>query len=389
MLLALIIATFSVCCLLCLNAKDLGRFLKVIDHPDNASKLHLAPTPSVGGICILVPAIAAILMMAMAGLQAPDKLPIAVGLGAAGIGTVGLTDDQSSISPLSRMLSILIFLAVALVIDPELASANFNLSSARPVSPPPYVYWAVIALASVGLLNAANMADGQNGLLPGMFVIWTACLSFVGDETIAPLVSILLVASTVVFAFNLYGKLFLGSCGSYGVTFAILLLLAAQHARLGISVETVVTYFTIPMLDCIRLLITRLVHRRSPASRDINHLHHHLKKAFGWRNGLTAYLSVVGTASLVATLYPKLALLCALASAAAYFGFVTVYVWELAIFSWTKSANLRSFDETAIGSLLFRTHKPLDVALARVRSSRPSDTSAASGGEYLTNQDAA
>lgn len=389
MLLVLIIATFSFCCLLCLNAKEAGKFLKVIDHPDNASKLHHAPTPSVGGICILVPAIAAILIMAVNGPLSADKLPIAVGLGAAGIGTVGLTDDQSSISPLSRMLSILIFLAVALVIDPELASSTFNLGSAQPVSVSPYVYWAVIALAGVGLLNAANMADGQNGLLPGMFVIWTACLSFVGDETIAPLTTILLVAVTVVFAFNLYGKLFLGSCGSYGVTFAILLLLAAQHARLGISVETVVTYFTIPMLDCIRLLITRLVHRRSPAARDINHLHHHLKKAFGWRTGLIAYLGVVGTASLVATLYPKLALLCALTSAAAYFGFVTVYIWEFALFPWTKSASLRSFDETAIGSLLFQTDKPLEAVLARVRSQRPSDTSAASGGEFLKNQDAA
>ena len=38
----------------------------------------------------------------------------------------------------------------------------------------PYLSFALIAVAMAGLVNAVNMADGQNGIVIGMFVIWSA-----------------------------------------------------------------------------------------------------------------------------------------------------------------------------------------------------------------------
>lgn len=374
-----IVVVIIISALLCWHAKLVGKFLNVIDYPDNTSKLHVAPTPAVGGICILVPVTLTILATVAIGAPSVDKLPVAVGLCALGIGTVGLMDDQSAITPLSRVLSILIFLAVVLVIDPELASPVLTWNGSQQVEIPLYVYWAVLAVASVGILNAVNMADGQNGLVPGMFVIWTACLLLIADDVIAPIAALLLAACAVAFAFNLRGKLFLGSCGSYGVTFMICVLLAAQHARRGISVETVITYFAIPMLDCLRLLVTRLLYKRRPSSRDNNHIHHHLQNAFGWQSSLIAYLGVVGAASLVATLYPRWALVCALASAALYFGFIIVYLWKRPLLQWVYEANIAGSDWTA--DMSFPNHSNLLVvgnsklALARSHNSRPAENS--------------
>jgi UDP-GlcNAc:undecaprenyl-phosphate/decaprenyl-phosphate GlcNAc-1-phosphate transferase len=386
-------AAVLMCALLCSHASVVGKFLKVIDYPDNASKRHPIPTPAVGGVCILLPAVLAILVTIMDGPQSAEKLPIAVGLGAAGIGTIGLMDDQSSITPLGRMLSILIFLIAALVIDPGLTPAAFTWSSLPPLPTHPFVYWVISALASAGIVNAINMADGQNGLIPGVFVICAGCLSLIADPTIAPMAEILLAVSLVVFVYNLWGKLFLGSCGSYGVTFALCLLLAAQHARGGISVETVFTYFAFPMLDCIRLLITRLVQRRSPASRDNNHLHHHLQEAFGWRVSLIAYLGFTGAASIIATLYPRWALLCASASAAVYFGLIAVYVWKVPFFHWDSLVWITDPSQAARGSFVHRAGSFLsgspEMALARSRSPSSSENSAMGVTEYLVNKDAA
>jgi len=154
-----------------------------------------------------------------------------------------------------------------------------------------------------------------------MYVIWSGCLLFVTGGTSEAIAAVLLALSLVFLFFNLRGKLFLGDCGSYGVTFVIGLLVTLAHARAQVSLETVIVWFFIPVADCIRLLISRPLRGASPFMGDRDHFHHRLEDKLGKSQGLATYAFAVGASSLIATLEPRFALVCLCALSAFYFSF--------------------------------------------------------------------
>jgi UDP-GlcNAc:undecaprenyl-phosphate/decaprenyl-phosphate GlcNAc-1-phosphate transferase len=174
---------------------------------------------------------------------------------------------------------------------------------------PAWGYLALMSVSVIGLVNAANMADGQNGLLTGLFLIWALCLSLVsnGDSYCS---LILLGAASIVFLFNVPGRLFLGDCGSYGVSFVIAVLSIRAHASGAVTVATVIAWFFIPVADCLRLMITRRLSGRSPLSADRDHLHHRLEATFGTNSALAIYLCTVATTAILAAALPAVAPLC-------------------------------------------------------------------------------
>src|ERR1700680_2249961 len=167
--------------LICLNAETIGRRLSVMDYPDHQRKNHAQPTPLVGGIAILLP----LLIWLCGGLASNilnDNQPLLVlMLCAAGVGLVGFADDQTPTTPLSRILALLVFLGVAIAIAPRLIAPSLNWGSFEPTLLPAFLYCGLIAITTVGIVNAVNMADGQDGLVPSMFVIWSSCLILAGD----------------------------------------------------------------------------------------------------------------------------------------------------------------------------------------------------------------
>jgi UDP-GlcNAc:undecaprenyl-phosphate/decaprenyl-phosphate GlcNAc-1-phosphate transferase len=292
---------------ICFNAEWLGRRLSVMDSPDAERKRHGRPTPLVGGIAIL----AALMIWQLGelfvfpvGNMAVQKVLLLCG---AGVAAMGFIDDQTPTYPLVRLLSLLIFVGIAFTIDPSLISAGLHWTRDITAGIPMWGYLLLMSVSLIGLVNAANMADGQNGLLTGMFLIWALCLSLVsnGESSCA---IVLFGASAIVFLFNLPGRLFLGDCGSYGVTFVIAVLSIRAHAAGLITVATVIAWFFIPVVDCLRLMITRRLSRRSPLSADRDHLHHRLEAKLGARTAVSVYLGAVALTSIVAAALPALTL---------------------------------------------------------------------------------
>lgn len=307
--------------LICVNADAIGLRLRVMDHPDQARKNHPLPTPLVGGIGILVP-----LLIWLAGAMMSDYLkdqPFAAMLilCAAGVGLAGFADDQTSTTPLSRILALLVFLGVAITLAPGLIAGSLNWGSFEPTPLPPALYAGLIALTSAGIVNAVNMADGQNGLVPGMFVIWSLCLVLARDPEVAAVAQIIAAAGVMILYFNLRGRLFLGDCGSYGVTFVLGLLALTAYAHGHITIETVTVWFYLPVTDCLRLMITRRLQRRSPFAPDTDHFHHRLQGKLGPRYGLAAYLGCVALSSFAAVLAPRFSLVALIVLTAIYFSF--------------------------------------------------------------------
>lgn len=307
--------------LICMNAEAIGRRLGVMDYPDRERKNHAKPTPLVGGLAIVLPLVIWLCGAILTGIVTDQVFASMLILCASGVGLAGFADDQTSTTPLSRMLALLVFLGVAIALMPALIAGSLNWGSFEPTPLSPGMYAALIAITAGGIVNAVNMADGQNGLVPAMFVIWSICLVLAGDPMVTPVAQILAVLASVVLFFNFRGKLFLGDCGSYGVTFVLGLLALTGYAHGRISIETVTVWFYLPVVDCLRLIITRRLQGRSPFAPDTDHFHHRLQGKLGEKYGLAAYLACVAASSLVAAVAPRFSLVCLIALTAVYFSF--------------------------------------------------------------------
>jgi UDP-GlcNAc:undecaprenyl-phosphate GlcNAc-1-phosphate transferase len=311
----------AACLIICLNAEIVGQRLGVMDHPDNARKVHARATPLIGGMAILLPLLVWLAGALLAETAAQPKTLLVLMLCASGVGLVGFADDQTPTTPLSRILSLLVFLGVAFVIDPSLIARSLNWGSFEPTVLPVWAYCALMGLTTVGIVNAVNMADGQNGLVPSMIVIWSVCLALVGDPAVSAVSQILALTSAIVLFFNLRGRLFLGDCGSYGVTFVLGLLAMMVYAQGRVTIETITVWFFIPVMDCLRLIITRRVQGRSALAPDADHFHHRLQAKMGKTYGLAAYVVSVAVFSFIAALAPRFALVCLIVLTAIYFSF--------------------------------------------------------------------
>ena len=289
------------------NARFIGQKLNIIDHPDGLRKVHERATPLVAGFGILIPFfiwIAATLATNTAWDTRALLVALLCGLGAT---LIGYADDQSSTSPSSRLLSILLFAVVALVLEPGLVPTSISLAGLGPV---PMPYWFAVPLVIValaGLVNAVNMADGQDGVVIGMVVIWTACIAITTNGAVSAMAQILLITSLTTFVFNVAGLAFLGDSGTYGLGFVVGLLATWAHNSFGVSAQTVCVWFFFPVLDCLRLIVKRIRHRLWPFRADLDHFHHHLQARLGQNLSLVVYLGVTAATSIGSALDPKIA----------------------------------------------------------------------------------
>jgi UDP-GlcNAc:undecaprenyl-phosphate/decaprenyl-phosphate GlcNAc-1-phosphate transferase len=316
-LLAAVVIALTVCS----NAKVISERLRVLAYPDLHRKRHASPTPQVGGIAILLGLVVWLLCILILNPVADKHLIYAIILCAAGLGVVGFQDDQSDTSPISRILLLLVFMGVAFAAEHEFIAHTLNWGSFGPTPIPLWACLLVMSLAIVGFVNAVNMADGQNGVVGSMYVIWSGCLMIVTRGTSWAIADVMFAMSVIFLVFNLRGKLFLGDCGSYGVTFVLGLLVTLAHARGQVSLETVIVWFFIPVADCIRLLVSRPLRGVSPFLGDRDHFHHRLEDKLGKNQGLATYAAAIAASSLIATLDPRFALVCLCALSAFYFSF--------------------------------------------------------------------
>src|SRR5260221_11716674 len=115
--------------LICLNADTLGRCLRVMDPPDNERKNHTRATPLVGGIGILLPLLIWLAGALLSGMVGDRQVLSVLMIGAAGVGLVGFADDQAPITPFSRTLLVLVYLALVFSISPGLITQTLNWGS--------------------------------------------------------------------------------------------------------------------------------------------------------------------------------------------------------------------------------------------------------------------
>jgi UDP-GlcNAc:undecaprenyl-phosphate/decaprenyl-phosphate GlcNAc-1-phosphate transferase len=303
----------------CSFAGPVGRLLGVIDRPDGSRKTHARPTPLVGGIALMVPL--AVVALAEA-IWREQGAGIFTSLALCGLGflALGWYDDRHHAPPVSRLIIACGLFGALLLLQPDLVLTELDLDPNLPVVPLLVLAFPFTLLCLVGLQNAINMVDGMNGLLIGLSIFWVVCLRLYAPPELSLFLTFFLLGLAILLPFNLANRLFLGDAGSYsiGAMVGIMMVYVWQRTNGALSMSTIVLWLSVPVIDCLRVMGTRLWRANSPLLADRNHLHHRLARHWRWPICLVIYLALATTPGFVAALDPSLTLPMLVLVTAAY-----------------------------------------------------------------------
>ena len=159
--------------------------------------------------------------------------------------------------------------------------------------------------------NAVNMADGKNGIVIGLSLLWVVALVAFGPMHLRPFLVVFAAGLAIALPFNLRGHLFLGDSGTYAISIVVgaLTLYVYSVNFTALPADFVMLWFLVPVLDCLRLMVTRVITGRSPFSSDRRHLHHILWQLLPPPGALGVYLGLVAVPAILAALAPTATLL--------------------------------------------------------------------------------
>jgi UDP-N-acetylmuramyl pentapeptide phosphotransferase/UDP-N-acetylglucosamine-1-phosphate transferase len=266
-------ASFVLCLLLVVTKTWHGAVS--MDGVSGIQKVHVAPTPRIGGIPVVAGLCLAV-WLAPVGIQPVLFLILLAGMPAF---VLGIAEDLSKqVSVLLRLLATMAsglfawHLSGYAITRVNIPGLDYFLSL-----PPLSVLFTAFAVG--GVANAINIIDGFNGLAST-----TTVLAFLGYAGIAwqcgdlPLTGAALVLSACVGGFFWvnwpFGKLFLGDGGSYFVGFAlawVAVMLMARHP--GVSAFGVLLVCVHPVTEVLFSIYRRKMRHQPPGQPDRLHFH--------------------------------------------------------------------------------------------------------------------
>jgi UDP-GlcNAc:undecaprenyl-phosphate/decaprenyl-phosphate GlcNAc-1-phosphate transferase len=274
-------APFLATVLLVFLLRPLARRLGLVDHPKSERKVHDTPTPLAGGAAITLAAIAVGLVL----------LPMTRDLAALGAASllmlvVGALDDRFDINWRVRIVAqataaLILFLWGGVRVEWIGNALGFAGHTLGVLSLP------FTVLATVGITNAINWADGVDGLAGSLclaaLAMLTAAAIYAGNTALAADLVVMAGCVAGFLAFNLRtpwrarASVFLGGgAESLGLWIAWAAFRLTQTP--GHPVTPVLAPFLIapPVIDCLVLIVRRLRAGGSPFFADRNHMHHRL-----------------------------------------------------------------------------------------------------------------
>ena len=275
------------------------------------------------------------------GADPQQPLYLALLLSGAGVGLVGIMDDQSHLSANGRLLVLCVFTLIVFALDPQLAPKAIPWASFgnTPISDS-LVHSGSNCCYRQDFVSSVNMADGIDGLVPSALLIWCIGFDIYADTPVRLIALSLTGPVAVVLFFNLRGRVFLGDCGTFGLGFVMAILALASLSSGRLKAETLLVWFAMPVLDCLRVITARLLRRRSPFRGGKDHFHHILADVFGRKRALYVYVATILGTSVIATLMPEASFYVLVGLTAACLGFVSA---RRVLFERQQKMLLRAF----------------------------------------------
>jgi len=203
--------------------------------------------------------------------------------------SVGLIDDVYGLKPRIKLFFqllasyVLICITDILIIDSMYGL--FGIFKLQPI-----ISCLLTIFIFIVFVNMLNLIDGIDGLASGISIVALAffgIISFLSNNNVSLILSIAGLGSLLpFFYYNVYSnkKIFLGDNGSLllGILLIYLTLDFLSFDTNGIllignnKIIILMSLFSYPLVDTIRIFIVRILRKKSPFSADKNHIHHHL-----------------------------------------------------------------------------------------------------------------
>jgi UDP-GlcNAc:undecaprenyl-phosphate GlcNAc-1-phosphate transferase len=276
------------------------KYKVLVDLPDRSRKFHKRPTPLTGGLGILLALlVSGKLYIDLNNLTGylPEftfqlmviSVPLLI---------LFLIDDLKGLKPLIRIIIQCILSGYMIFSTGVYLESLGNLFGFGNINLGlfgiPFTLFCV-----VGVMNAFNMMDGINGLCSGCAMLALILIGF-SSGLIYDSMLVLIIGSTlgfVIFNLGFLGKkrgVFLGDSGSNLIGFwvAWIAVYASQNQNYFIEPITMLWFISIPLLDCVGLIFSRIKKGLSWSTAGRDHIHHKLMKRFTARQTLIIILAI-------------------------------------------------------------------------------------------------
>ena len=252
----------------------------------SARRVHLSPTPRIGGVVIVLAMLAAALpVLALDNVigQAFRTVwvPITALLGLSLVmAVVGLVDDVRGLGARVKLAAQTI-VAVAVCsfgirIDTITLGHSFVLNLG-------WLAWPITIFWIVGICNAVNLIDGLDGLAAGISMATCgviAVLSFYANEPVMGVLMLALLGSLTGFLrFNFHpARVFMGDCGSLflGFILAVSSIQCSMKSATLVALALPLVTLGLPIFDILFSMVRRALENRSIFAPDRGHIHHRM-----------------------------------------------------------------------------------------------------------------
>ena len=218
---------------------------------------------------------------------------------------LGLTEDlyNDYLRPRFRLWVELIIFALLISYRPELIPLDLGVWGLDALMAVPVMGWLLTVIFCVGFINAVNMADGANGLMPGILAI---AFSLFFAETGSLVYAALMISCGLFAIFNVIsGRIFLGDAGSYGLGAALVLSGLFLFSEGVFSAPFLAVLLAYPCIDFVSAIVRRRWAGRAIFLPDNDHLHNRIHFHFQKRcrsatlaNSLTGGVIVASSAGI-------------------------------------------------------------------------------------------
>ena len=269
--------------------RQLAKSNNFTDTP-SARKSHSLQVPILGGVAVYL---SAGLPMAIYSIFFNDLIvsnnALILGFCSLTLLFVGVKDDINGLKPITKLIFQL-FTAALVLYTVQLNIENMN-GILGLFELPKVISILLSIFVYVIFMNMLNLIDGIDGLASGLSLIAFTFFAYFAYRTASSfnlLICMSCIGSLIPFMyFNMFSdkKIFLGDNGSLilGFILGFLSLDFLSHDNsevtsvLGLNTPLVLmSLFSFPLVDTLRVFTIRVLRKRSPFSADKNHIHHHL-----------------------------------------------------------------------------------------------------------------
>lgn len=260
-----------------MNLERIAKIINLYDKPNKKRKIHSIPTPSIGGIILVI-------NLSLIGLiniffTVIDFNYTPLFFCAVVIFFIALLDDIFDILPYKKFfLTSLVIFFFLLFNNEKLISRiifDFYYISIENYFISFFITWLCVML----LLNAINLYDGINGQL-ATYAIFVFAV-FLYKNIFYDLSFFILFFLLFFLYYNLRGKIFLGDNGSFLIGFVIAFIVISNNSTANyLTGEKIFLLMFLPGIDMFRLFVERLINKKNPFIADSSHVHHLFIKKF-------------------------------------------------------------------------------------------------------------